>query len=505
MKHWSIIVLILFWLGWHLALPVDLVRSDLGRHVKNGELILQGHWDVLYKNYYSYTYPQYPFINHHWLFGIFCYAVWHYFGFTGLSFIYLNLELLTFYLFFRCWRRFSSFPMLCAFGLLSVPLISMRSSIRPEGVSFLFCGLFWYLIDYYQAKRLSPRNLAVILSILQVIWVNAHIFFIMGPILTALFWLQARNNGQAEQAGVLQKIFWLLLGMCLINPSGINGFLAPFHMDKAYSYFITENQSVFYYLKLKIMPDKSFYLYFLTTSVMLFVPLIFLIQREGAKRYIFCGILTLFLSIAALKAIRMIGLYGFFWIPLSSYVYSQWMNSASVKFRKNIEIVLLAAGILISASVNFDWKQSHGLGIVPGANGAAEFFKREKISGPIFNNYNIGGYLIFHLSPEYKFFVDNRMEAFPADFFKQMYVPMQWWRDDLWQKMEQRYHFNVIFYSPESTPWGYKFIMNRYIDPSWAVVFYDKEAVIFLKRNKQNAQIIRQFEKHIEIISPPTK
>src|SRR5580658_1604193 len=98
LKQLAIIVLILFWLGYHLAVPVDLVRSDLGRHIKNGELILQGNWDVLYKNYYSYTNPEYPFINHHWFFGVFCYVLWHYFGFSGLSFIYLILELFTFYL-----------------------------------------------------------------------------------------------------------------------------------------------------------------------------------------------------------------------------------------------------------------------------------------------------------------------------------------------------------------------------------------------------------------------
>jgi hypothetical protein len=253
------------------------------------------------------------------------------------------------------------------------------------------------------------------------------------------------------------------------------------------------------------MPDKSLYLYFLATAGMLIVPLIFLIKREGPKAYIFIAMTTLMLSFAALKAVRMIGLYGFFWIPLSSYVYSKWLNPAPAKFRKNIEIMFLSVGILVSSSVNFDWKQSHGLGIVPGANEAAEFFKREKISGPIFNNYNIGGYLIFHLGPEYKFFVDNRMEAFPADFFKQTYVPMQWWRDDLWQKMNQRYHFNVIFYSPETTPWGKKFILERGTDPAWAVVYYDKKVMIFLKRNKQNAPIISQFEKHIEIINPPAK
>ena len=351
-----------------------------------------------------------------------------------------------------------------------------------------------------EAQNTTPA----VLSVLQVIWVNTHIFFMMGPILTALFWRQARGNGQSQQADVLQRIFWLLLGMCLINPSGINGFLVPFGIDKAYSYMITENRSVFHYLNLKMMPDKSRYLYFLTTLGMLMVPLFFLIQREGLKKYILPGTLTLLLSIAALTAVRMIGLYGFFWIPLSSYVYSKWMGSESVQFRKNIEIVLVAAGVLVSSSVNLDWEQRHGLGVVPGINDAAEFFKREKISGPIFNNYNIGGYLIFHLSPEHKFFVDNRMEAFPKDFFKRTYVPMQL-NNDRWHAMDQRYHFNAIFYSPESTPWGSGFLMDRYTDPSWAVVFYSKEAVIFLKRNEQNAPFIRRFGKHVNIIDPPAK
>jgi len=36
MKQWMVIVLILFWLGWRLAVPIDLIRSDLGRHIKNG-------------------------------------------------------------------------------------------------------------------------------------------------------------------------------------------------------------------------------------------------------------------------------------------------------------------------------------------------------------------------------------------------------------------------------------------------------------------------------------
>ena len=72
MKQWSVIFILLFWLAYRLAVPVDLIKSDLGRHIKNGELIMQGYGDLLYKNYYSYTYPQYPFINQLFVLGKNC-------------------------------------------------------------------------------------------------------------------------------------------------------------------------------------------------------------------------------------------------------------------------------------------------------------------------------------------------------------------------------------------------------------------------------------------------
>ncbi|MFT4525954.1 MAG: hypothetical protein ACI85F_002112, partial [Bacteroidia bacterium] len=35
--------------------PINLVVTDLGRHITNGANILEGNWDVLYTNFYSYT------------------------------------------------------------------------------------------------------------------------------------------------------------------------------------------------------------------------------------------------------------------------------------------------------------------------------------------------------------------------------------------------------------------------------------------------------------------
>ena len=326
MKQWAIIGLIFIWLGWHLAIPNDFVRSDLGRHIKTGELIMQGQWDLLYKNYYSYTYPQSPFINYHWLFGVFCYALWHFIGFTGLALVYLVLELLAFYLFFHCCQRHSGFAMTCAIGLLSIPLISSRSEIRPEGVSYLFCAFFWWGIDRYKQQKLKFHQLITGLCVLQVIWVNTHIFFFLGPMLTALLWCQAFGNGEKQQADVWLKLFLFLLGMCLINPFGISIFGLPFETwGKASSFKITEGLPVLFALKSPVMSHYWPVLwYFLASLGLLSLLLLILVLRDGWKQYIFVGGLILILSFAAIKEIRMIGLWGYFWIPLSTYIFSRW-------------------------------------------------------------------------------------------------------------------------------------------------------------------------------------
>lgn len=498
MKQWSVVILILLCLAWHLAVPVNLMRSDIGRHIKNGELILQGNWNILYKNYYSYSNPEYPFLNYHWLFGVVCFVFWHFFGFGGLSAFYLILELATFYIFLRCAERYSSFLAVCAFALLSFPFLTFRSEIRPEGFSYLFCGLFWWLMDSFRQRQLNSKHLMIVLSLIQVIWVNTHIFFIMGPLLAAFSWLQALINKEKQQADVFKNTFLILVGACLINPFGINMFWLPFDTwNTATSFPIIESQSLFYVLHEKIPSFGPILIYFLVTLGLLCLALLMVIRRDGIKKYIFISLFTLVLALASMKVMRMIGLWGYFWIPISTYVYSRLTQKETAKFRKHIEIVLIIAGIAVSSLLNFDWHQKHGLGIVPGSIDAAEFFKREKIMGPIFNNYGIGGYLIFYLSPQQKLFIDNRgVAAFPEDFIKTTYVQMQW-DESSWHKLDGKYHFNAIFCSPEQSYWSIQFFANRLVDPDWALVYESDKARILLKRNLPNASIISRYEIHV--------
>ena len=114
--------------------------------------------------------------------------------------------------------------------------------------------------------------------------------------------------------------------------------------------------------------------------------------------------------------------------------------------------------------------------------------------GPIFNDYDIGGYLLFHLFPKEKVFIDNRPEVYPADFFEKTYIPMQ--EDEtIWEENQQKYGFNAIFFSiNDATPWAQKFLIERVKDNEWAPVFVDNYAIIFVKRTEANKGIIEKFE-----------
>jgi len=122
------------------------------------------------------------------------------------------------------------------------------------------------------------------------------------------------------------------------------------------------------------------------------------------------------------------------------------------------------------------------------------FFKENNLQGPIFNNYDIGGYLIFNLFPQEKVFVDNRPEIYSSEFFQEDYIPMQE-NYDIWLTKSKEYGINtIIFYRHNAIPWGQQFLITRIDDVSWAPVFVDDRVIIFLKRNLLNKEVIQEYE-----------
>ena len=333
---------------------------------------------------------------------------------------------------------------------------------------------------------MSRALVLTIIPIIQILWVNTHIFFLMGPVLVGLFLWQAIITGDGkERCRFLRTLLLLSVVANLFNPSGLGGMLTPFNGFKKFGYELAENQSVFFMIHR--FGDNVVYKYFVLAAMILIVGMLLALRREGAKALPMV-VLSVFMTLVTFRAVRLIMPFGFLFVPLMAYYYAPYIKKATVSiilgFVSVIGIVFLFCGK----------PPYHQIGLMPRVNASAEFFKQEALQGPIFSNYDIGGYLIYHLGPQEKVFVDNRQEAFPLDFFQKVYIPMQE-DSSVWKVLSEKYGFNIIyFYRHDLTPWGQNFLIARVRDSQWAPVFVDDYVIIFARRGSVDQGVIDRFE-----------
>lgn len=478
--------------------PVNLSTADLGRHIKNGQELLSGNFDLLFRNYYSYTYPDFPFVNHHWLGGVVFYLVSLLGGITGIHLLFILINLITFSIFFRIALKESNIYISSLLALLLVPVIAYRDEVRPEAFSYLFAGIYYFGLKAYTSGKISGKRLIWLLPV-QLIWVNTHIYFFIGLYIIGVFWLTELSslliNRHKKDLSVLKTLTLLGFGCVLVslaNPFFYNGLIYPFKIFANYGYRVLENQSVFFLERVISVPVI---IYFKVALILLLLSWLYKFFRffkfkEKISRVDLLFSLTF--SVLALIQIRNFELFGLF----SLVAISGNLSSFRLDYSKYLIIPALGVMLVFMLVLSPGYWEGHryGLGAAQGIEKAGEFFLKEKIKGPVFNNYDIGGYLIYYLYPEEKVFVDNRPEGYPAEFFTETYVPMQ--EDNaVWKKEDGKYKFNAIFfYRQDLTPWAQTFLVSRIKDPDWAPVFVDNYNIIFLKRNEVNSAVIKQFE-----------
>ncbi|MBU4350772.1 hypothetical protein L6250_02110 [Candidatus Parcubacteria bacterium] len=499
---------VLIWYCFFLFHKIDLTTADLGRHLKNGELILKDFSfdsEILKTNFYSYTESEYSTLNHHWLSGVIFFIVFKAFGFNGLHLFFIALSLFTFWLFFKIAEDEIGVEIASVLSLFIIPLIAERVEVRPEIFSYLFSGLFLISLLAWRKDKLKFRFL-LFLPLLQLFWVNLHILSILGPILIGTFLTESLIlTSKRKDFSKLAIIFVLVILASLINPFGLKGSLAIFEVLREYGYRLVENQSVWFLEKLGFVINPNFLLF-----KMVFLALVtsIVVAIKVSKKDF--PLVNLFLaagfSLAGFLALRNFTIFGLFSLPLIAGSIKIITDKKPLPeqisfdfFSFPFKVLLVIIGFvfltwgLITHSQEISLSKM-GMGLLDNNTQAIGFFKQNQLSGPIFNNYDVGGYLIFYLFPQERVFVDNRPEAYSVDFFQKEYIPLQE-QADKWQTGEEQYGFKTIFFSHrDATPWGQSFLIDRVKDSEWAPVYFDDFIVIFLKRTSENLEVIEKYE-----------
>ncbi|MSR88862.1 MAG: hypothetical protein EXS67_04325 [Candidatus Margulisbacteria bacterium] len=473
----SILIIVLLTLcAIFFAKPTDIVNADLGRHIINGQVFFENDWPIT-TNYYSYTKTNFPVINHHWASGIVFYLIYQAVDFQGLALFYIAIILATLALIIHTSRKQNGLLTTAIVTLLALPLLYYRTDIRPEGLSYLFIAIYLYYLNKLTPENLQRKHIFMFAA-LQIFWTNLHIFFAFGPLLIILWQLHYIRSWKKTWALIITTCF-----SCLINPAFIQGALVPLTIFHNYGYMLAENQTIFF---MRLRTHNPFYTY--TLIYMLFTALSFLPIQRIKKPFWNLSQFLIFGGLA-LCAVRSIPIFGLISISIVS------QNIHKLKTR-HLQLILIGLAIItLSIPIPYFciWKQPRQIGITTPLQEAAQFFKYYDLKGPIFNNYDNGSYLIFHLYGQEKVFVDNRPEAYPTDFFK-TYETLQ--KDEAaWQTALKKHQFNTIFFDRrDMTEWAQPFLIKRLQDPEWAPVYVDTASIILIRRTPQNEAIIKNHE-----------
>lgn len=490
------------------------ITQDLGRHIKVGEIITKA-FSVPKINLFSYTYPDFSFINHHWGSEVAFYFVYTFSGFTGTFLLTFLCSLIAFLLVYF-WAYKKSDPIALALvSFLSLGILFERTDVRPEAFSFLFLAIF---ITILFKNREKPTRWLSLLIPLQLVWVNTHVYFIIGILLIGLFFLDslithfviARNKatkskmprgiqshtfgtfGTFDTSGTSQLLFVLVSGclVTLFNPNGLSGALYPLRVFDNYGYTIQENQNIFFLWEYS---QNRTIVFFWMSVITLFSTLLLRAKHTRPIDWL----LTITFTILGAQAIRNFPLFVFatfipFTVHLSDLFHRVIARSETTKQSRAFGTfgTFDTFGTLLILLL-FLW-QLHfvitakpiGMNTPVGASKAVDFLQTQNLKGPIFNNFDIGSYLIFRLYPSEKIFVDGRPEAYPAAFFQNTYIPMQT-DPKLFEKMDQKYHFNTIFFShTDQTPWAKQFLKDIVQNKNWHIVYLDDTVIILSKDPK---------------------
>lgn len=465
----AIVLLLAVFYGSFLTHKINLVTADLGRHLKNGEYFFQNHRPPA-TNLYSYTEPDFPTINHHWGAGVIFYLLEQVGGLTLVHLFFIALSLISFFLFFMLAVKRSNLATAALVAIPIVPLLAERTEIRPEMFTYLFAGIFYFILWQYREGKLRWQWLLV-LPVLEVLWVNTHIYFFLGPIIIGAFLMKWPINRRAA------IVFIPTVLATLINPYGLKAVVEPFTILREYGYRIVENQPVWFIEKLIRNPN---FLIFKIVFAMLVAGFIYAIWKNRRSFNLTDLILGILFSAMAWLQIRNFTIFGLFALP----IVAGNIGARTKLLKFDLAVLLIIFVITISGNLDrfFPYWREFGVGLEKDNDAAANFFKARDLKGPIFNNYDIGSYLIYHLYPQEKVFVDNRPEAYSTAFFKNLYVPMQE-SEERWREADERFGFQAIIFSyHDATPWGQNFLVNRSRDPQWQAAFADGNVVIFLKK-----------------------
>lgn len=465
----SLVVLTIFLLSFKL--PTD---TDLGWHLRYGKRIFET-GEVFRKNEIGFFLPDYQWAHSYSLHQIISFVLSKYFGFGSLAFlgagiiasiaifIFLSFPKKTFWAIFGIALTF----------FLSLPATGM--GYRSQMLSILGFTTLLYILS----KPLTWKNLAII-PFIFLVWINVHGGFMLGFALLTFCFLEKviqKNNSCAIRLAIISCFSFLI---SLINPFGFKLYLESYRhiwypLNKLIAEWTPPNRifilvilSIGSYVLVKLLTTKNLASLFRKNKMI-----------SLSLGWIFFG----YLSLKARRHLPFFALSSAYLLPLLSQ--KKRVKNKLINLIGNSLIVFTCLMVIFWQSTHLPnlsnyWQQMAQKNSWPIPQKAIDHLKgKEGLCPNMFNTYEWGGYLAWHL-PKTKTFVDGRMPAWPTPERKSpytIYLEIIQARKGFDQRLFD-YGANCLFISKGTF---LDLELKKNPDHPWEIIYQDDRASIYKK------------------------
>jgi hypothetical protein len=472
---------------------------DTGYHIRAGEFILNS-LSIPKHDIFSYHLPPLPWVSHEWLSELIMAAIHKNFGLNGVVFSFILLISFLYFVLFKMIKINSDNLILSVLIILfAVVSSALHWLARPHIYSLLIFVIWYNLLDIYQYRN---KNYLFLLPIIVLLWVNLHGGFISGLILNGVYfsgnllmWLSsktAEGNRHKKKAEIFGIMTFICLLVSMLNPHGYQILLFPVKLirENILMDYVREFQSPNFHSVI-FKP----YEYLLLVSIGIFIA--------GKEKLNWIElILVLLFTYMSLFSARYIPLFVIIVSPILArkcqgslqkgegsvlrFIRKRGRNMAAADaaadgFMWSFVGVILVIVALGRGSIDYEFDRSKK----PAA--AVDFIEKEFIDGNMFNNDEFGDYIIYRAFPQYKVFIDGRLDIYEGEKVKE-YLKVIDFKTG-WEEIIEKYRIKWIIFPSDSS-------LSRYLfeRSDWKLIYSDRVANIFVRNIPDYEYLIKKYE-----------
>ena len=484
-----------------VSVTFKIMDPDVWQHLAVGRAIWSLH-HVPTVNLWAWPVYGTPDVCPSWLFRVLLWPFYRLSGVLGLYGWRWLVTLATFVVLGLTARRAGARGFAPLF-VLALAALSWRhrSQVRPETLIGVVLALELLILESWrqsaagtasQATRPFALDRRLALVPLLWIWSNAHISWPLGFAILGAYAVDGLLGAKGHRARLALEFAVLSLpafALTFANPSGARAVLQPF------DFFLHQRQEAIYSNIIELRPilwglHWRTGLPVLMAGWPLFIVWRAFQRRVDAAEWILCALFTWL----AMSSQRFIGFYALTAVPFFGRDLSEALARpvAPRLWRSFATFAAFTLGFSIlewsrpnmPITIGFDWN------VYP--VGACDYIASNDLHGPFFNEYYNAGYMLWRFWPDRTRlpFMDVHQSGTPED--RRLY-PYVFGSPEAWRALDRRRHFEVLLLDG-SVPGvaGNTLPDSLDADTSWALVFRDDNACLYVRRDGRYRGLARR-------------